>query len=374
MSELINQRIAEINELSAKVHAMAALDQQRVAQIHDLAARLETMTALDQQRVAQIHDLAARLETMTALDRQRVEDYNALYSVVEKLTRGKAGDSLPLVVVNSLPKTGSQTINQSLTNAPQKMIVQHHHAISDRGIQDLYDDALEQMQEQIHVGSPEQADRIWYLLELLRQSLRTRQDIVMESARLDARRPYFISGVREPVALFLSLVYQLAVVPNSKEKAVAERGSVPELIGLMRDFYAEPSKPNARYIPKPDRWLDREIVDFLGVDPFTLGFDKARGYQVYDGRRGKVLLVRAEDLSRVFDQALKDLLGPLADGVERRDVNTAAEKEYSESYKATLAAFKVPGSLLDEIYSSRYSRTFYTPEECAAFRARWVSN
>ena len=57
----------------------------------------------------------------------------------------------------------------------------------------------------------------------------------------------------------------------------------------------------------PEDWFQREVHGYLGVNPAELGFDVARGYQVYETKRGRLLIVRQENLTRLPD-ALAELL------------------------------------------------------------------
>jgi hypothetical protein len=50
--------------------------------------------------------------------------------------------------------------------------------------------------------------------------------------------------------------------------------------------------------------------------------------------------------------------------------NTGEGKQYGEIYRSFLHAVQLPKSYVNSMYSSRYARHFYTPEEIDAFRTR----
>jgi hypothetical protein len=270
------------------------------------------------------------------------------------------GDGPPVVVVNSLPKTGSQTIIHSL-RAAGKMRVHHHHALSDEGIKALLADTS---------SSTAPAD-IWSRLEKLKQTLNIRQDIVNELARPDSRRAYFICGLREPVGLFLSHVFQLRLERQDVHKVGDGPLNLDRLVEMLGHWYSGQSGALVQYLPEPETWMRREIVSFLGIDPFQIGFDAKAGFTKYSGRLGPLLLYRVEDLNTIFDTALQNLLGPLGHGIKRTDVNLAAAKSYSSDYDHVVQNLVVPDVLLDKIYNGTYAQTFYTQDEINMFKSGW---
>ena len=81
------------------------------------------------------------------------------------------------------------------------------------------------------------------------------------------------------------------------------------------------------------------------------------------------MLIRQESLVAAPD-ALGDFLGrgrPVPVPVR----NEATAKGYAESYRDFLAGARLPASVLDEAYGSRYARHFYADSELASLRERW---
>ena len=84
----------------------------------------------------------------------------------------------------------------------------------------------------------------------------------------------------------------------------------------------------------------------------------------------RVLLVRLEDLDRVAQPAFAEFLGADVGHVVQR--NEASDKVYADVYRRFMGLLKMPRQYLDRMYSSRYSRHFYTEREIAKFRSSWV--
>jgi hypothetical protein len=115
------------------------------------------------------------------------------------------------------------------------------------------------------------------------------------------------------------------------------------------------------------RRVDLELKPVFGVDVFAKPFPVSRGYEIYAGTNSRVLLVRLEDLDRAARTAFAEFLGvDVANMVQR---NEASDKVYADVYRRFKELLKMPRPYLDRMYSSRYSRHFYTPAELAEFPA-----
>jgi len=165
-----------------------------------------------------------------------------------------------------------------------------------------------------------------------------------------------VTSVREPIAQAISAFFHgRSVRGRAPESAVAET-----LVEAIVDD---------GWIRTPLRWFDREFAPALGIDVFAHPFDPERGYGVIETPAARVLLIRQESLVAAPD-ALGDFLGrgrPVPVPVR----NEATGKGYAASYRDFLAGARLPASVLDEAYGSRYARHFYADSELAVFRERW---
>ena len=309
------------------------------------------LQALDGERVCKIEDLVnenARLQ--------------AIIARLEPFARGKGmGDRPPVVIVNSLPKTGSQTIHKSLLNSGLDLIVHHHHAISDQGIAKSLECAR----------SLTFLKRRWGEFASVKKAANARQDIINEMARADGRRPFFVCGVREPVGMFLSYMFESGLQRSDDRSDDGGAIDLQRLVSRMEGWFASPSVTLDAYLPGPEEWLRREITDFLGIETLGSDFDPARGYKIYDGELGRLLMIRVEDLDRVFSAAMEELLGIPVPAATRRDTNVAQSKQYADDYEAVVENIAIPAALLDRIYTMDYAKTFYSSEEISRLRLKW---
>ncbi|MCG8603469.1 putative capsular polysaccharide synthesis family protein, partial [bacterium] len=116
-------------------------------------------------------------------------------------------------------------------------------------------------------------------------------------------------------------------------------------------------------------FFDSELKGILNIDVFSIPFPKSRGYQIYEGERADVLLLRLENLNDCADVAFRDFLR--LDGLELIPQNIGGQKAYGTFYQSFLNSIRLPQSYIDYIYDSKFTRHFYSPDEIGKFRAKW---
>ncbi len=138
---------------------------------------------------------------------------------------------------------------------------------------------------------------------------------------------------------------------------------MPRLLQLFRD--------DARFEHEfALSWFEREVQDVLGVDVYATPFPHSSGYARFSGEMCDLLLLRLEDLDRVGAEALQDFL-ELSHATLVAE-NSAEREAYAASYREFLAQWRPTPEYLDRMYESRLARHFYTLDERARFRARWL--
>ena len=168
-----------------------------------------------------------------------------------------------------------------------------------------------------------------------------------------------ITLVREPVANNISMFFQLLGRYIGKD---AERPDydIDELIDVFIANYMH---------SRPLTWLDAEIKTNFGIDVYQSPFPVDQGYTVISEGRISLLLIRCEldDLTKA--QAIADFLD--LDEFEIFRSNVASEKNYAGQYAEFKQRVRIPPSLLDQMYNSKFARQFYSMEERERLRNRW---
>jgi hypothetical protein len=202
------------------------------------------------------------------------------------------------------------------------------------------------------------------------------QYVVSRLAAHTEQRVQAITLVRDPLARNLSDFFQHIHVEPLPDASGVRRW---QLVSSFHDFKITVREDDVSalielYFEKewhdfPALWMDREIEGVLGIDVYATPFSREQGYAIYRGPRADLLLIRLRDLDRCASQALPEFLG--LDAFTLVNANVAENKEYVDVYRAFKAAIAFPESFLDEMYSSKLVKQFYSSAEIQALRDQW---
>lgn len=165
-----------------------------------------------------------------------------------------------------------------------------------------------------------------------------------------------ITTVREPIAQAVSAFFHGGL----QRGALDETSTTESLTAALIE---------ERWVRAPLRWFDREFAPALGIDVFEHEFDTDAGSSVIETPAARVLLLRQENLTSA-PAVLGRFLG-------RRDPvavplrNEAGTKGYAAAYRSFLGSVRLPASVLEEAYGSRYARHFYADTDLVRLRRRW---
>jgi hypothetical protein len=175
------------------------------------------------------------------------------------------------------------------------------------------------------------------------------------------RRLKIVTLVRDPVGRNVSMYFQhlhywLAYYFTELKSDRVEEVDV--LIDCFRETFAH------RY---PLEWFDRELKRLTGLDVYEHSFDTVKGFTRIDRGRVSLLIVQTEKLRDCW-HAVEEFCDRK---LEWRDDNRGERKWYGALYSEFLDRFSLSAAELDEIYSSKYARFFFSEEQRAQLRRRW---
>jgi hypothetical protein len=183
-------------------------------------------------------------------------------------------------------------------------------------------------------------------------------------------RGYLVGGkckvvtlVRDPVATNVAGFFQNHAwwPPELTAKCTAGlTGYVEDLAQLFFEEYPH---------DVPLTWFDDELKGVFGVDVFTSGFPKSKGYKVYRGGPTEVLVCKLEKLDDCAQEAFGEFLG--IEGFTIQKANVATDKWYGRIYREFKDGLVLPAAYADRMFNSRVTRHFYDDEEVDSFRAKW---
>ncbi len=256
----------------------------------------------------------------------------------------------PLHLVYTPGKVGSKTVKATLDHLLPNTEAIHVHWLGTFGFALL--DALATTGR----GSRAQIEMLRYHCRRARVLLDL--NTAYRAAGVVTSLPTVLTGVRDPLAAFVSMVFEgHAIFCDVEPRDITPR--------FLRDRLRD--QPWHLW---SDEWYTRELGEVFGVDIFAREFPTERGWDIYESEAARVLLIRQEDLAQL-PQALAAIYPVRPEDVMIRSTNRSAEKPYAGHYDAMRKRFRLSAAELDEVYGLPCLRHFYTPAQIAAFRSRW---
>lgn len=282
-----------------------------------------------------------------------------------------------IVCVHQMGKVGSTTVAHTLQRILPGRPVYQTHVLSELGVLRAMESWMEsplapRLRLADHVVSsielrarfrPLAAPTNWHLISLVREPLGRNV-----SAFFQNLHKRWIHRLPQAEAGICRRLLRAGGAASDAVSAEEMQLLVDELIVMFRAEYCRRA---------PDHWFQHEMRDLFQIDVFAEPFPRERGYQTYRAGCANLLLIRLEDLARVFPAAVRqwldgtDLSAGLPEELALETANDGSTKAYADLYRKFLADFRVRPEELDALYGSQVVRHFYSPEESAGFRERW---
>jgi|GEM_PF-3033838 len=258
-------------------------------------------------------------------------------------------------VVLSLPKCGGSTLHHTIQETFPFLFVYHIHALSPKGMEKFISENAELIDKGYHD-----------LAKAIEGHLIGAARFKLGGGMNESNSLYVVSGIRDPVALGISQFFQnFKHHINSGDNIDTKR--VHEFV-VHNVFKKSVMKGGI------DEWFKEEIEDALGFDLLGQPFDPNIGFRIYKKSQHinhKLLLLRLESFDRI-SEALGELYEVPAQLFRVVNANTSEEKGYKELYKRVLGEIQFEREFLDDIYSSKYIRKFYSEIEINRMLERWA--
>lgn len=254
---------------------------------------------------------------------------------------------VPLIVYQ-MGKVGSESIVKSLREFDLPFSVHHIHVLSAAKIQKT----TEQLTEN-GIRIPIQ----------LTHSLAVREYL---DSRPD-REINVITAVREPLAQLVSSFFQN--MPIRQPQLIDEDGAwksaeISSFVKTIVENYQPATEWNCN-------WFDHDFNPAIGVDIYQYPFDHESGFITIEKQGVRILVLRLEN-SGIWEQAVSDFLG-LDSVIPLVRENAATTKNYHQTYRCVTENLKFSADTLNNIYSTRYCRHFYSDSMIQGFKNRWSS-
>lgn len=180
----------------------------------------------------------------------------------------------------------------------------------------------------------------------------------------NAPRLNLVSLVRAPIPRMISSFFQYLPARVKGIQAGAENQTLTaaELAEIFIHQRGDRSH---------ERWFDVQVKGVFGLDVYAQPFAHSKGYQLYENKKARLVIIRLEDLNRVVAPAMDEMLH--IPDFQLVNTNVGEQKWYANLYKEFLQVLRLPPEYVNEIHGSKYAQYFYTPQELKASVARWTA-
>jgi hypothetical protein len=292
----------------------------------------------------QIKSLKTQIQKIAEKQKNTAEQL----SIINKAVHATQPHSkMRLFTILSMPKCGGSSVKSTLLHSFPDAEIMHLHVYSLKTIQQI----------------AEFAGRTAYPLALERLSLHVARASAARTLmnHLDSRNVFFLSGVREPVALAVSAFFQVYFVPDQPAPSYSVE-QIREKIESAQDSWLNWAEL--------DQWFDNELLVASGHDVFERPFPIEKGYDVFCKGGTRLLVYRLENMETLLD-SIAELAWVLPSILHLQKTNIGKEKSYGDAYRNVVKNLKFSDAFLDRVYGSRYATHFYSATEIAAYRSRW---
>ncbi len=165
---------------------------------------------------------------------------------------------------------------------------------------------------------------------------------------VDTTKCFYISLVRDPIERNLSALFQNLNFDGWAPSAVIEHFETSYSHNL------------------PANWFDAQFRRFLRIDVFATPFDKLNRYVLNDQ-----FLIMRTDLDDDTKTRLLQIVTGRHNIVVRRQ-NVGGGKRCNGLYGAVLKEARFSKEFVEQMYSTKFARHFWTEDELNGFRWRWT--
>jgi hypothetical protein len=262
--------------------------------------------------------------------------------MVRKVVRGPR----PAVLVYTMSKVASTAVTEALRSIEGLRVFQIHFICPD-SVNRLRQSVLEK-------GFTKLEPQLEYIEDV--------SHALTEELIKPGHRVKVIALVREPVGRNISYYFQ--ALDDIWQTPSAHRNV--ELERLVAEYHDRINHQRAI------NWFDNEFKPVLGIDVYAHPFPRDKGFLRITSGPYEVLLMRHDLDDRLKEKCLAELIGVPAVSLTPKNVGT--QKVYSSTYTEFLKRIRLSEDYVDRMLGSKYARHFYSAEELARLRAKWLGN
>jgi hypothetical protein len=253
-----------------------------------------------------------------------------------------------LIFIYQMGKVGSTSIEGSLEKT--NYIVEHAHS--------LYEPMTYSMFKKFNSIK-------FYLPWYIRLKHKITSGIIKRSIIKHKRNLKVVSLVREPISRNISMFFQDLHIPIF-DLAVNNDTRLEEFSSSSVFHQLFINSLNQNYGVD---WFDLEFFKTFKVNVYDYNFNKDAGYSIINNGNVDIMIIKMEKLSDL-EKEVGDFLG--LENFKLATNNRGGQKWYGPLYEKFKKEFKPDENFIDNLYTTKYMKHFYTENEIADFKDKWL--
>lgn len=179
-----------------------------------------------------------------------------------------------------------------------------------------------------------------------------------------------ITLTRDPVAYSLSSLFEyidIGILENILPEIYKDKMLYSDFENFSDLFQNKFMLNNISYLQS---WFEESFKDAFDIDIFSTPFNQENGFTVISSADTDLLIMRLEDLNRVFPEAMKEFLR--VDGIRISNKNIAEKKYFGNLYRFVKSNLVLRKDIAEKVYSNKFSRHFYSDKDITRFINQWT--
>ena len=266
------------------------------------------------------------------------------------------------ILVYTMGKVGSSTVYHTLRKHKISRLVYHIHFLTDS--------YLEKISKTYNNGNARISDDI-NIHQLLRGNIDhiSSSYILKKVCKPEPKKKWkIITLVRDPVATFFSHIFQNPATHRPELLGPDGLLDIKRVNTYVWDHYNH-FNPREDYI---SNWFDKEFYEFTGVDLYDYDYETEAGYQIIQNDRFDIAVLSLESLDKNFAKAIGKLTNSNKFiSVIKQNVREKQKGANAILYKELKQNIVVSKENLQNVYSTRYAKHFFSPEFREKMIEKW---
>ena len=270
---------------------------------------------------------------------------------LDKLRPIVINKTVPPVIIYQMGKVGSSSVYASLKSTDIPNSIFHVHQLSHTG--------FNRKEAWLKFSN------IKKVPDDFKYSKKFRHIIDANREKMDWK---IITLTREPIGLIISGIFENMRMFFKQLLDIDKKPVKEDILDFLSEHFRKLDISKNYYL----NWFDEELKDVFDIDVYSEPYDFENGFSILSRGNVSTLVMRLEDMARVFDKAIYRFMN--LEKVCLQRMNVGSKKYYSTQYKEVLKLLKLPLRVCEQIYSTKYAQHFYTPDEISCLIKKWTTS